>query len=646
MAPVEAEPQLPATVVDYQGEQVTITSIERIVSLNGDITEIIFALGMGEYVVGVDSSATYPPERTKTLPNIGYQRRLSAEGILSLNPTLVIGDEAAGPPETLAQIRAAGVPLAITADPPSLDAPQQKIRFVAQALGIPQRGERLAARVEAEIAAARDLAQRIANPPHVLFLYLRGTDVQQVAGRNTPVDVMIAAAGGINAAADAGIVEFKPLSPEVVIAAQPDVLLVLDKGLESVGGVDGLLKIPGLADTPAGRQRQDYRSRRSLSARHGSPHRSGAHRSDHCLLRCCSGESSMSAAMTITLQRIAGWRRTGLLPALILALAVAVALGAGIGPVVVPPDVMLAILLRKTGILLDVPVSMQQEAIFWTIRLPRVALGVLAGAALAVSGALLQGVFRNPLADPGLIGVSSGAALGAVAVIVLGISSLGLMTLPLAAFLTGTATTFFVYRLAQRHGRTDVATLLLVGLALNAMAGAATGLLTYLADDAQLRSIVFWTMGGLGGALWETVLVAAPWIGVSLALAPRLGRALNLFALGETEARHLGIEIEQVKRAAILLSALATGTAVALVGPIGFIGLIVPHIVRLIAGPDHRLLLPACALGGASLLVLADLLARTMTAPAEVPVGLITACAGGPFFLALILRARRQYGWG
>ena len=354
----------------------------------------------------------------------------------------------------------------------------------------------------------------------------------------------------------------------------------------------------------------------------------------------------MSAAMTITLQRIAGWRRTGLLPALILALAVAVALGAGIGPVVVPPDVMLAILLRKTGILLDVPVSMQQEAIFWTIRLPRVALGVLAGAALAVSGALLQGVFRNPLADPGLIGVSSGAALGALAVIVLGISSLGLMTLPLAAFLTGTATTFFVYRLAQRHGRTDVATLLLVGLALNAMAGAATGLLTYLADDAQLRSIVFWTMGGLGGALWETVLVAAPWIAVSLALAPRLGRALNLFALGETEARHLGIEVEQVKRAAILLSALATGTAVALVGPIGFIGLIVPHIVRLIAGPDHRLLLPACALGGASLLVLADLVARTMAAPAEVPVGLITACAGGPFFLALILRARRQYGWG
>jgi iron complex transport system substrate-binding protein len=256
VVPGEAEPQLPATVVDYQGEQVTITSIERIVSLNGDITEIIFALGIGDYVVGVDSSATYPPERTKALPNIGYQRRLSAEGILALNPTLVIGDEAAGPPEALAQIRAAGVPVAITADPPILDAPVQKIRFVAQALGIPQRGERLAAQVEAEIARARDLANRITNPPHVLFLYLRGTDVQQVAGVRTPIDVMITAAGGLNAGAEAGIVEFKPLSPEVVIAVQPDVILVLEKGLESVGGIDGLLTIPGLADTPAGKQRR------------------------------------------------------------------------------------------------------------------------------------------------------------------------------------------------------------------------------------------------------------------------------------------------------------------------------------------------------------------------------------------------------
>jgi iron complex transport system permease protein len=331
-----------------------------------------------------------------------------------------------------------------------------------------------------------------------------------------------------------------------------------------------------------------------------------------------------------------------LLPALSLALLGALLLGVGIGPVAVPPEVALAVLLGKAGVPLDIAVSPQQEAVLWSIRLPRVLLGALAGAALAVSGALLQGVFRNPLADPGLIGVSSGAALGAVAVIVLGVAPLGLFTLPLAAFVMGTATTLLVYRLAQQHGQTDVTTMLLIGLALNALAGAATGLLTYLADDAALRSVVFWTMGGLGGALWETLFAAAPGIMLALLLAPRLGRRLNLFALGEIEARQLGVEVEQVKRAAVLLAALATGAAVALVGPIGFVGLIVPHMVRLAAGPDHRLLLPAAGLGGAALLILADLLARTLAAPAEVPVGLITAFAGGPFFLALILRTRRR----
>ncbi len=251
-----ASPQLPAIVTDYAGNVVTVTSTERIVSLSGDITEIIFALGMGEQVVGVDSSATYPPERTRALPNIGYQRRLNAEGILSLTPTLVIGDETAGPPEALEQVRSAGVPVALAADPPTLDAPARKIRFVAQALGVPARGEQLAARVETEIDRALTQASGTNAHPRVVFLYLRGTDVQQVAGSNTPADVMITAAGGVNAAAEAGIADFKPLSPESVIAAQPEVILVLEKGLESVGGVDGLLKIPGLADTPAGQARR------------------------------------------------------------------------------------------------------------------------------------------------------------------------------------------------------------------------------------------------------------------------------------------------------------------------------------------------------------------------------------------------------
>jgi iron complex transport system substrate-binding protein len=247
-------PQLPAVVTDYQGARVTIHSTDRIVSLTGDMTEIIFALGMGDRVVGVDSSATYPPEAVQELPNIGYQRRLSAEGVLSLNPTLIIGDESAGPPEALAQIRAAGVPVALAADPPTLAAPAAKISFVAQSLGITERGEALAAQVDAAIAHIQTPPSETA--PRVLFLYLRGTDVQQVAGANTPADAMITAAGGVNAAALMGIDDFKPFSAEVVIAIQPDVLLVLEKGLESVGGIDGLLRIPGLADTPAGRNRR------------------------------------------------------------------------------------------------------------------------------------------------------------------------------------------------------------------------------------------------------------------------------------------------------------------------------------------------------------------------------------------------------
>lgn len=253
---VNADPALPATVSGLDGQPVTVESVDRIVSLTGDITEIIFALGMGEQVVGVDSSATYPPAATRDLPNIGYQRRLSAEGILALNPTLVIGDEAAGPPEALAQIRSAGVPVALTPDPPTLEAPGQKIRFVGQALGLAEQGEALAAQVEAEIAAARAAAERQPTTPRVVFLYLRGIDVQQVAGADTAADAMISAAGGTNAATEAGIVAFKPLSPETMIAAQPDVLLVPAKGLESVGGIDGLLRIPGLADTPAGRERR------------------------------------------------------------------------------------------------------------------------------------------------------------------------------------------------------------------------------------------------------------------------------------------------------------------------------------------------------------------------------------------------------
>ena len=288
----------------------------------------------------------------------------------------------------------------------------------------------------------------------------------------------------------------------------------------------------------------------------------------------------------------------------------------------------------------------QQEAVLLAIRLPRVLLGVLVGAGLAVSGALMQGLFRNPLADPGLVGVSSGAALGAATAIVLastvGVTALALgpALVALAAFAGGLATTAVVYRIATRGGRTSVATMLLAGIAVNALCGASVGVLVLFADDGQLRDLTFWTLGSLGGATWGTLAVVAPLIGAVVLAAPRLARPLNALLLGEAEAGHLGVRTERVKGLVVVGSALAVGVATAAAGLVGFIGLVAPHLVRLGLGPDHRALLPASALTGALLLVAADLLARTVLAPVEVPIGIVTALAGAPFFLWLLLRQR------
>ncbi len=220
----------------------------------------------------------------------------------------------------------------------------------------------------------------------------------------------------------------------------------------------------------------------------------------------------------------------------------------------------------------------------------------------------------------------------------------GIYTLPIAAFFGSLFTTLIVYRLSNNEGKTDVSTLLLAGIAINALAGALTGLLTYMADDTQLRTLTFWSMGSLGNANWDQVIAAAPFILLAVIVIPWQARALNAILLGEAEAGHLGFDLEKIKLLLILLVALAVGAAVALSGIIGFIGLVVPHLLRLSIGPDHRLLLPASALLGASLLLLADLIARTVVAPAELPIGIITATLGGPFFLWLLLRFRKSGG--
>ena len=322
-------------------------------------------------------------------------------------------------------------------------------------------------------------------------------------------------------------------------------------------------------------------------------------------------------------------------------------LSVGWGAVPIRPGQVLAILVEPLGLDLPWAFETRERTVLLAIRLPRAVLAVLAGAALAVSGAALQGLFRNPMADPALIGVSSGAALAAVGVIVLGIGTgvFGLYALPVAAFIGGLAATVIVYHIASRGGRTEIATMLLAGIAVNAMAGAGIGLMTFLSDDRQLRELNFWLLGGLGGVTWEKLLPAVPLVLLAVAVIPLLARRLNALLLGETEALHLGFHVENTKRLIVTLAALATGGTVALTGVIGFVGLVVPHLVRLLIGPDHRILLPASILLGAGLMLLADLFARTLVLPAELPVGILTSCVGGPFFIWLLVRYRAIGSW-
>jgi iron complex transport system permease protein len=293
------------------------------------------------------------------------------------------------------------------------------------------------------------------------------------------------------------------------------------------------------------------------------------------------------------------------------------------------------------------PLSVRDSVIIYDIRLPRIVMGVLIGAALAVSGAVMQGLFRNPLADPGLVGVSAGSSLGAVSVIVLGTTMLapltamfGTFALPLAAFAGGLATTLILYRISTRQGRTSVATMLLAGIALAALAMALTGVLIFMADDRQLRDLTFWQLGSLAGATWNKIWAIGPIIVLALAATPFLARGLNALALGEATASHLGIPVQRLKYVAIVSVSAAIGASVAVSGGIGFVGIVVPHLLRLAMGPDNRYLLPASALLGASMLLLADAVSRTIVAPAELPIGIVTATVGAPFFLWILLRRR------
>lgn len=335
--------------------------------------------------------------------------------------------------------------------------------------------------------------------------------------------------------------------------------------------------------------------------------------------------------------------RTSLLVIMVAIFVATLFANVGMGAVEIPPAQALSIFLSHLGIDSGIHFESRTDSILWNIRLPRVVLGILVGGALGIAGAALQGVFRNPLAEPGVIGVSSGAAVGAVAAIVLGFSIFSTSTITAFAFLGGLLATSVVYLVARSRGQTEVTTLILAGIAVNATAGAFTGLLTFIADDDQLRSITFWMLGSIGGATWPVVSAVTPFLIVGIILLPFWARSLNLLNLGDREARHLGVSTERVHLSVIVLCALVTGAAVSVAGIIGFVGLVVPHVIRLIVGPDHRFLLPASILGGATALLLADLLARTVVVPAELPLGAVTSMVGGPFFLWLVHRTRKSW---
>lgn len=334
-----------------------------------------------------------------------------------------------------------------------------------------------------------------------------------------------------------------------------------------------------------------------------------------------------------------------LLGALVVALVAALLLGVAVGAVWVSPTATLRLVAWKVG-LVDRPqdVSRAAEVIVFELRLPRVLLAAIVGAALAASGTVFQGLFRNALADPAIIGVSSGAALGAVLVIVtVGAGTLGTLGLPLAAFVGATATAFAVYRLARVGPTVHVATLLLAGIAVAAVISSLMSLVMSFSGE-DVRDIYAWLLGGLVSEGWRSIAVVLPVVVLGVTGAALVAHELNLVALGEERASQLGVDVQRLKVRAIAVGALLAAGAVSVAGVIGFVGLMTPHLLRLVIGADQRRLLPASVLGGATLLILADLVARTAVAPSELPVGVVTALLGGPFFLYLLRREGRRAG--
>ena len=339
--------------------------------------------------------------------------------------------------------------------------------------------------------------------------------------------------------------------------------------------------------------------------------------------------------------RILYWILSGLL-------IVSCLVSVSIGSVSIEIKQIFSLILNRMGFEGSQNFTTTQENVFWILRFPRVLFGVLVGVALGISGVSLQGIFRNPLVDSGLIGIASGASLLASCFIVLSsyFSFLSIvnaqLTMAFVAFVGAAVTAFLVYRVSLYNGKINITMLILAGVALNAVSGSLTGLLTYFADDRQLRDITFWTLGSLSGATWLSLSILAFFVLIPAFILMRYRNALNAFALGEKSAYFIGVDTKRVKFVVLLCSTAMVGATVAFSGIIGFVGLVIPHILRLIIGPNHRALMPLSALAGALLICLADLVSRTLINPIEIPIGIITSIIGAPILLLIILKQKRN----
>lgn len=349
--------------------------------------------------------------------------------------------------------------------------------------------------------------------------------------------------------------------------------------------------------------------------------------------------------VTRTPERHRGVRFAAVTLALAAVLVVTCIVSLASGQYSLSPTEIIGVLLHGAGIdTAWAPTNASDSGVIFNIRLPRLVLGILVGAALAVAGVLMQAIFGNPLADASVVGVSSGAALGAAASLTFGLSTFGMWTTPALSFIGGLIAVFSVYFISRSGGRTEVVTLLLTGIAINAIGGAGMAFMTFLGTTSTREQIVFWQLGSLNGALWPNIAVVAPLTGIGVVIAVVVAHQLDLFALGERTARHLGVQVELLRIVVIVTVAILVCAAVAFAGIIGFVGLVIPHLMRMIIGPAHLPLIIASAVGGALLIALADLVARTAVPLADMPIGMITSLVGGPFFLWLLVRTRRRSG--